>query len=66
MVLRGNSIFSVVRHSEECLAAMLETTKTVPSWIHSKAGKPVDAEMLEKRWLIPAKHAVRTVNRTSQ
>jgi hypothetical protein len=41
--------------------AALDTTKTVPSRIHSKAGKPVDAETLTKRWLIPASHAVRIV-----
>jgi hypothetical protein len=28
--------------------ATLDTTKTVPGWIHSKASKPVDAEMLAK------------------
>jgi hypothetical protein len=46
--------------------AALDTTKTAPGWIHSKAGKPVDAEMLAKRWLIPANRAVRTVDRTTQ
>jgi hypothetical protein len=46
--------------------AALDTTKPVPGWIHSKAGKPVDAENLAKRWLIPAKHAARTVDRTTQ
>jgi hypothetical protein len=28
--------------------AALDTTKTVPSWIHSKAGKPVDTITLAK------------------
>jgi hypothetical protein len=37
--------------------AALDTTKTVPGWIHSKASKPVDAETLAKRWLIPANKA---------
>jgi hypothetical protein len=46
--------------------AALDTTKTVPGRIHSKASKPVDAEMLAKRWLIPANRAVRTVDRTTQ
>jgi hypothetical protein len=46
--------------------AALDTTKTAPGWIHSKAGKPVDAEMLEKRWLIPANRAARIVDRTTQ
>jgi hypothetical protein len=42
--------------------AALDISKTTPGRIHSKAGKPVDAEMLAKRWLIPANHAARTVN----
>ncbi len=42
--------------------AALDTTKTVPGWIHSKVGNPVDAETLAKCWLIPAICAVRTVN----
>jgi hypothetical protein len=46
--------------------AVLDTTKTVPGRIHSKAGKPVDAETLAKRWLIPANRAARTVNQTTQ
>ncbi len=46
--------------------AVLDTTKTAPGWIHSKAGKPVDAETLAKRWLIPANRAARTVDRTMQ
>jgi hypothetical protein len=46
--------------------AVLDTTKTEPGWIHSKAGKPVDAETLAKHWLIPANHAARTVDRTMQ
>ena len=46
--------------------AVLDTTKTAPGWINSKAGKPVDAEMLAKRWLIPANCAARTVDRTTQ
>ncbi len=41
--------------------AALDTTKTKPGRIHSKAGKPVDAEMLAKRWMIPAKCANATV-----
>jgi len=35
--------------------AVLDTTKTKPRRIHSKAGKPVEAEMLAKRWMIPAR-----------
>jgi hypothetical protein len=46
--------------------AALDTTKTAPGWIHSKAGKPVDAETLAKRWLIPANCAGRTVDQTTQ
>jgi hypothetical protein len=46
--------------------AALDTTKTAPGWIHSKASKPVDAGTLAKRWLIPANHAARTVDRTTQ
>ncbi len=46
--------------------ATLGTTKTAPSWVHSKAGKPVDAETLAKRWLIPANRAARTVDRITQ
>jgi hypothetical protein len=46
--------------------AALNTTKTVPSRIHSKAGKPVDAETLAKQWLIPANRAARTVDQTTQ
>jgi hypothetical protein len=46
--------------------AALDTTKTAPGQIHSNASKPVDAETLAKRWLIPANHATRTVNRTTQ
>jgi hypothetical protein len=46
--------------------ATLDAKKTAPSRIHSKVGKPVDAEMLAKRWLIPAKRATRTVDRTTQ
>jgi hypothetical protein len=34
--------------------AALDMTMTEPGRIHSKAGKPVDAETLAKRWLIPA------------
>jgi hypothetical protein len=44
----------------------LDTTKTAPGQIHSKAGKPVDAETLAKRWLIPANCAARTVDQTTQ
>ncbi len=46
--------------------AALDTTKTAPGWIHSKAGKPVDAETLAKGWLIPANRAARTLDRTTQ
>jgi hypothetical protein len=46
--------------------AALDTTKTAPGRIHFKAGKPVDAEMLPKCWLIPANRAARTVNQTTQ
>jgi hypothetical protein len=46
--------------------AALDTTKTAPGLIHSKAGKPVDAETLAKHWLIPANCAARTVDRTTQ
>jgi hypothetical protein len=46
--------------------AALDTTKTAPSRIHSKAGKPVDAKTLAKRWLIPANRAARTVDRMTQ
>ncbi len=46
--------------------ATLDTTKTKPGGIHSKAGKPVDAEMLAKRWMIPAKRANATVTKTTQ
>ena len=46
--------------------AVLDTTKTEPGWIHSKAGKPVDAETLTKCRLIPANRAARTVDRTTQ
>jgi hypothetical protein len=34
--------------------AALGRTKTAPGRIHSKAGKPFDAEMLATCWLIPA------------
>jgi hypothetical protein len=44
----------------------LDMTKTAPGQIHSKASKPVDAETLAKCWLIPANHAARTVDRTTQ
>jgi hypothetical protein len=46
--------------------AVLDTTKTAPGQIHSKAGKPVDTETLFKCWLIPANCAARTVDRTMQ
>ena len=46
--------------------ATLDTTKTAPGWIHSKAGKPVDAEMLATCWLIPASCAARTVDSMTQ
>jgi hypothetical protein len=46
--------------------AALDTTKTAPGWIHSKAGKPVDAEMLATCWLIPASCAARTVDSMTQ
>jgi hypothetical protein len=46
--------------------ATLDTTKTAPGQIHSKAGKPVDTETLAKRWLIPANCAARTADRTTQ
>jgi hypothetical protein len=42
--------------------AALDTTKTALRWIHSKAGKPVDAETLAKHWLIPVNCAARTVD----
>ncbi len=45
--------------------AALDTTQTRPGRIHSKAGKPVDAETLAKRWMIPAKCANVTVIRTT-
>ncbi len=45
--------------------AALDTTKTAPGRIHSKARKQVDAETLAKRWLIPANHTAR-VDRTTQ
>ncbi len=43
--------------------ATLDTTKTAPGQIHSKASKPVEAETLAKHWLIPANCAARTVDR---
>jgi hypothetical protein len=43
--------------------ATLDTTKTAPGRIHSKAIKPVGAETLAKCWLIPANRAARTVDR---
>ena len=46
--------------------AELDTTKTMPGHIHSKAGKPVDAETLAECWMIPAKRAARTVQQTTQ
>ncbi len=46
--------------------AALDTTKTEPRQIHSKAGKPVDAEMLAKRWPIPANCVAKIVNQTTQ
>jgi hypothetical protein len=46
--------------------AMLDLTKTKPSRIHSKAGKPFDAEMLAKCWLIPTNCGARRVDRTMQ
>ena len=46
--------------------AALDTTKTKPGRIHSKAGKPVDVEMLAKWWMIPAKRANATVTKTTQ
>ncbi len=46
--------------------AALDRTKTAPGRIHSKARKPVDAETLAKRWLIPANRTERTVDRTTQ
>ncbi len=46
--------------------AGLDTTKTASGHIHSKAGKPVDTEMLAKNWLTPVNSAVRTVDRTTQ
>ncbi len=46
--------------------AVLDTTKTAPGQIHSKAGKPVDTETLAKRLLIPANCTARTVDRTTQ
>jgi hypothetical protein len=46
--------------------AWLDTTKTTPGWIHSKAGKPVDAKTLAKCWLIPANCSARTVDRMTQ
>jgi hypothetical protein len=46
--------------------AMLETAMTAPGWIHSKAGKPGDAETIVKLWLIPANPAARTVDRTTR
>jgi hypothetical protein len=46
--------------------AALDTTKTLPGRIHSKARKPVDAATLTKCWLIPANRATRTVDRTMQ
>jgi hypothetical protein len=42
--------------------AAIDTTKTAPGQIHSKASKPVDAERLAKHWLIPASCAARTVD----
>jgi hypothetical protein len=45
---------------------VLDTTKTAPGRIHSKAGKPVDAEMLAKCWLIPANRAASTVDQMTQ
>jgi hypothetical protein len=46
--------------------AVLDTTKTAPGRIHSKAAKPVDAETLAKHWLIPANRAARTVDRMTR
>ena len=46
--------------------AALDTTKTKPGRTHSKAGKPVDAEVLAKRWMIPVKRANATVTKTTQ
>jgi hypothetical protein len=46
--------------------AALDTIKTAPGRIHSKASKPVDTETLAKRWLIPANCAARTVDQRTQ
>jgi hypothetical protein len=46
--------------------AVLDTTTTAPGQIHSKAGRPVDAEILARCWLIPANRATRTVDQTTQ
>ncbi len=60
-----NFAIALEQHVTASVAA-LDTTKTAPSWIHSKAGKPVDAERLAKRWLIPANCAARTVKQMTQ
>jgi hypothetical protein len=60
-----NSGFALEQQVTVSVAA-LDTTKTVPGWIHSKAGKPVDIETLAKRCLIPANCAARTVDQMTQ
>jgi hypothetical protein len=65
-ITNGENFGIALKQHMTISVATLDTTKTVLSWIHSKAGKPVDAEMLAKHWLIPANCAARTVNQTTQ
>jgi hypothetical protein len=58
-------LIALEQHMTVSIAA-LDTTKIAHGWIHSKAGKQVDAEMLAKRWLIPANRAAGIVDQTTQ
>ncbi len=65
--ITDDEIFGVALEQHVTVSvAALDTTKTAPGQIHSKDGKPVDAEMLAKCWLIPANRTARTVDRTTQ
>ncbi len=65
--ITNNENFDIALEQQVTVSvAALDTTKTAPGQIYSKAGKPVDAETLATCWLIPANHAARTVDQTTQ
>ena len=53
--ITDNENFGLALDMQVTISVAALDTRTKPGRIHSKAGKPVDAEMLAKRWMISYK-----------